>query len=85
MLWDLATDTHCGTLVKSILTVGKTIALIGHSLPCALQDELIRLGANYSKAQDALSHVVQDDALTTAQNAASALDAAHQMLKALRR
>ena len=121
-LWDLATDTHCGTLVKGLVMAGKTIALVGHSpvvllnvfdgtgqplvegrnltcfsnseesatglkcaLPYALQDELIRVGANYSKAQDGAPHVVQDDALITGQNAASALGAAYRMLKTLRR
>jgi putative intracellular protease/amidase len=121
-LWDLATDIHCGTLVKGFVTAGKTIALVGHSpvallstldgtgqplirgrnltcfsnseesaaglkcaLPYALQDELIRLGANYRKAQDGAPHVVQDGALITGQNAASALDAAHRMLETLRR
>ena len=121
-LWDLATDTHCGTLVKGLLTAGKTIALVGHSpvvllnafdvtgqplaggrnltcfsnseesatglkcaLPYSLQGELIRLGANYSKAKDGTPHVVQDGSLITGQNAASALDAAHRMLKTFRR
>ena len=121
-LWDLATDTHCGTLVKVLVTAGKTIALVGHSpvvllstfdgtgqplvrgrnltcfsnseesaaglkcaLPYSLQDELIRLGANYSKAYDGAQHVVQDGALITGQNAASALDAARRMLETLRR
>ena len=55
------------------------------ALPYSLQDELIRLGANYSKAQDGAPHVVQDGALITGQNAASALDAANRMLKTLRR
>ena len=121
-LWDLATDTHCGTLVEGLVTAGRTITLVGHSpvvllstfdgtgqplargrnltcfsnseesatglkcaLPYALQDELIRVGANYSKAQDGAPHVVQDDALITGQNAASALGAAYRMLKILRR
>jgi putative intracellular protease/amidase len=55
------------------------------ALPCSLQDQLIRLGANYSKAQDGAPHVVQDGPLITGQNAASALDAAHRVLKTLQR
>ena len=55
------------------------------ALPCSLQDQLIRLGANYSKAQDGAPHVVQDGPLITAQNAASALDAAHRVLQTSRR
>jgi putative intracellular protease/amidase len=54
------------------------------ALPCSLQDELIRLGANYSKAQDGAPHVVKDGGLITGQNAASALDAAHRVLKTVR-
>ena len=54
------------------------------ALPFSLQDRLTRLGANYSKAQDGALHVVQDGKLITAQNAASALDAAHRVLKAFR-
>ena len=55
------------------------------ALPYSLQDELIGLGANYSKAQDGAAHVVQDGALITGQNAASALNAANRMLTTLRR
>jgi hypothetical protein len=55
------------------------------AVPYSLQDELIRLGANYSKAQDGAPHVVQDGSLITGQNASSALGAAHRVLQAVRR
>ena len=63
----------------------ESAAGLERALPCSLQDQLIRLGANYSKAQDGTPHVVQDGPLITAQNAASALDAAHRVLQTLRR
>ena len=53
---------------------------LDRALPYSLQDELIRLGAHYSKAADGTSHVIQDGMLITAQNHASALDAAHRLL-----
>jgi putative intracellular protease/amidase len=57
---------------------------LGGALPYSLQDELIRLGANYGKAPDGAPHVVQDGALITGQNASSALDAARRLLEMLR-
>jgi putative intracellular protease/amidase len=52
-------------------------------LPFLLQDELIRLGALYSKGPDWESHVVRDGVLITGQNARSAADAARALLDAL--
>ena len=56
---------------------------LDRALPYLLQDELIRLGALYSKAADGSSHVIQDGTLITAQNAASALDASQRLLQML--
>ena len=56
---------------------------LDRALPYSLQDELIRLGAHYSKAPDWTSHVIQHGTLITAQNPASVLDAAHRLLQML--
>ena len=56
---------------------------LDHALPYSLQDELIRLGAHYSKAPDGTAHVIQHGTLITAQNPASVLDAAHRLLQML--
>jgi putative intracellular protease/amidase len=53
-------------------------------LPFSLQDELIGLGAQYSKAADGVSHVVRDGALITGQNANSAPEAVRTLLDVLR-
>jgi putative intracellular protease/amidase len=55
-----------------------------HALPYSLQDELIRLGAHYSKAPDQTSHVIQHGTLLTSQNTASGLEAAQRLLQMLR-
>jgi len=57
---------------------------LDRALPYSLQDELIRLGARYSKAPDGISHVIQDGTLITGQNAASGLNAVHRLLQMLR-
>jgi putative intracellular protease/amidase len=57
---------------------------LDRALPYFLQDELIRLGAHYSKAPDGTAHVIQHGTLITSQNAASGLDAAHRLLQLLR-
>lgn len=53
-------------------------------VPFSLQDELIRLGARYSKGPDGASYVVRDDWLITGQNPGSAGEAARALLDALR-
>ena len=53
--------------------------------PRSLQEELIQRGARYSKAQDGAPHVVQDGALITGQNPASAREVALRLLDELRR
>lgn len=53
-------------------------------LPFSLQDELIGLGAQYSKAADGAPHVVRDGPLITGQNANSALETVRTLLDALR-
>jgi len=55
------------------------------SLPFLLQDELVRLGAVYSKGPDWAPHVVCDGALITGQNRGSAATAARAVLEMLRR
>ena len=52
-------------------------------VPFSLQDELIRLGGRYSKGPDWAPHVVRDGVLITAQNPASAAEAARALLEAL--
>ena len=56
---------------------------LDRALPYSLQDELIRLGAHYSKAPNGISHVIQDGTLITGQNAASGLNAVHRLLEML--
>ncbi len=53
------------------------------SIPFFLQDELIKLGAVYSKAPDGISHVVVDGTLITGQNLASTTDTAKALLQAI--
>jgi putative intracellular protease/amidase len=53
------------------------------SIPFLLQDELISLGALYSKAADGVSHVVVDGTLITGQNLASTTDTARALLHAV--
>jgi putative intracellular protease/amidase len=53
------------------------------SIPFFLQDELIKLGAQYSKAADGTSHVVVDGTLITGQNLASTTDTAKALLAAI--
>jgi len=52
-------------------------------LPFSLEDELVRLGARYSKAADWTPHVVRDGILITGQNARSAGDTARAVLELL--
>jgi len=68
-----------GTPNSELATVG-----LSSILPFALQDELIALGGQYSKASDWVSHIVRDGPLITGQNANSAVDAARTLLDALR-
>ena len=56
---------------------------LGEFLPFLLEDELIRLGAFYSKGPDWESHVVRDGVLITGQNASSATDTARALIDAL--
>jgi putative intracellular protease/amidase len=53
-------------------------------LPFLLQDELVRLGAVYSRGPDWASHVVCDGVLITGQNANSSADTATRLLHTLR-
>ena len=52
-------------------------------VPFLLQDELVRLGALYSRGPDWASHVVCDGVLITGQNASSAADTAKRLLDIL--
>ncbi|MEJ7912001.1 MAG: type 1 glutamine amidotransferase domain-containing protein [Chitinophagaceae bacterium] len=49
-------------------------------VPFLLEDELKKLGGNYSKKEDWAVHVVQDGLLITGQNPASSEEAAKQLL-----
>lgn len=57
-------------------------------VPFLVEDELTKLGGNYSKTADLASHVVQNDLLITGQNprsstvAAAALVARHSLTSA---
>jgi putative intracellular protease/amidase len=51
-------------------------------VPFCLRDELIRLGANYSKGPDDTPHVVSDGALITGQNTESAAGVARGLIAA---
>lgn len=121
VLWDLASNAHCHSVIAGLLTAGKPVALVGHAVaallealddagrplvvgksltcfsnseesvaglrctsPRSLQEELIQRGAQYSKAPDGTSHVVQDGYLITGQNSASALETALRLLDSLR-
>ncbi len=53
-------------------------------VPFLIEDELRRLGGNYSSAADWHSHVAVDGTLITGQNPASSLDAANKVLEALK-
>lgn len=52
-------------------------------VPFLVEDELVRLGGNYSKAQDWLPHAVSDGNLITGQNPASSEAVAKLLLKQL--
>jgi putative intracellular protease/amidase len=73
-----------GKAVTGSANSEQDVAGLAGILPFSLQDELIRLGAQYSKAPDGVSHVIRDGQLITAQNPASAADAATTLLDALR-
>ena len=49
-----------------------------------VEDELVRLGADYSKSDDWAPYVVEDGLLLTGQNPASSEAAAQELLKLLR-
>jgi len=67
-------------------TANSELAAVGLAsiLPFSLQDELIALGAQYSKAADWQTHVVRDGLLITGQNANSAPDTAQVLLDTIR-
>lgn len=52
-------------------------------VPSLLEDELIRLGADYEKTEDMGDLVVTDGLLTTGQNPTSSVDAAKVLLSEL--
>jgi len=52
-------------------------------VPFLLEDELKRLGAEYSKGEDWKSHVLVDGKLVTGQNPASSADAARAVVRLL--
>ena len=53
-------------------------------VPFLLEDELVKLGGNYSKSDDWGSYVKQDGLLITGQNPASSEEAAQLLLKTLK-
>jgi putative intracellular protease/amidase len=53
-------------------------------VPFLLEDELKKLGANYSKGPDWGSHVIKDGLLITGQNPASSEEAAKLLLKTIK-
>ena len=52
-------------------------------VPFLIEDEFIRLGANYQKAQNWMPNVVTDGKLVTGQNPASSAPVAEALLKLL--
>jgi len=81
---------HTRTPDGAALVEGKSITAFSNSeeeavqltdvVPFLLEDELLRLGANYSKSSDWHPYVVQDDHLITGQNPASSEEAARAVL-----
>lgn len=55
-----------------------------HVVPFLVEDELKRLGANYSRGNDGTSHVKKDGTLITGQNSASSEEIAMCLLTAIR-
>jgi putative intracellular protease/amidase len=73
----------CGKAVTGFANSEEAAAGLTGVLPFLLQDELIRLGAHYSKGADGASYVVRDGSLITGQNVASVAAAAAALLTAL--
>jgi putative intracellular protease/amidase len=73
-----------GRRVTAIANSEELTMGLGGLLPFRLEDELVRLGALYSKGPDGTPHVVCDGVLTTGQNASSAADTARKLLDTLR-
>ena len=53
-------------------------------VPFLVEDELVRLGAQYSRAEDWQPHVIADGLLITGQNPASSVGVAEALLERLR-
>jgi putative intracellular protease/amidase len=119
-MWDLAEDKNSIMLLESLVTAGKTFAVVCHStgalrhvrtpdgkmfvegktvtgftngeeeevqltkvVPFLVEDELMRLGATFSKVKNWAVHTVIDGQLITGQNPASSGPAARLLLKTL--
>jgi putative intracellular protease/amidase len=79
-LWDLANDADS---IKLIETEEDAVELTD-VVPFLVEDELKKLGGNYSKGADWGSYVVKDGLLITGQNPGSSAEAAQELLKLLK-
>ena len=76
-------DTHPlveGRTVTGLSNSEERAAGLAGMVPFSLEDELIRLGANYRKGPDGAPHVIRDGALITGQNTISAAGVARKLL-----
>jgi len=94
-MWDLAEDKDSVKLIESFLAAGKTIAVVCHSTGALrhvktpdgkplVEDEMLKLGAVFSKTANWGVHVVSDGLLITGQNPHSSGPAAHTLLAAVK-
>jgi putative intracellular protease/amidase len=74
-----------GKNVTGFTNTEEVAVQLANVVPFLLEDELKNKGGNYSKKEDWASYVVKDGLLITGQNPASSEEAAHQLVKMLKK
>lgn len=77
------TPLVAGRQVTGFSNTEEAVVQLTEVVPFLVEDELVDLGARYSKAEDWHAYVVNDGLLITGQNPASSERAARAMLTAL--